>query len=357
MIPILASALAIVLGAEVPVAAGASLPDAVARLAPGDTLRLGPGEHRGALGRLGGVRVEGAGAGVTVILAPQGEDGVVATGDLALTGLSIVTGPRRAALKVLGGAAHLHDVALVGGASGAFVETGGLEGQEVLLDGEYGLLSWRGAIRLSRVTASGRHAAVGVLGGTLDLARATLTGPATEAALSVAGGAVRLAEVVVRAPGPTGLAVSGGTLEARDVTVSGPRQAGGGLDGSGGVLGDCLQVRRGEVRLSASELVACGGAAVEASRARLWLDGVDAAGGAAGCLILTDRSEADLAATLCTRRGPGLVAMQGSKVRAFGARFWTDPAMWIDCGSGAEVRLLDAPSSRQPCTAPAVQNP
>lgn len=356
MIPVMVSALAVVLLAEVPVAAGDPLPEALARLAPGDTLRLGPGEHRGALGRLGSVAVVGAGAGVTVLLVPQGEDGAVAVGDLLLEGLSIVAGPRRSALKVLGGAARLRDVALLGGAAGAFVEEGRLEGAEVVLDGEYGLLSWRGEVRLARVAAGGRHAAVGILGGTLDLSRATLTGPGTEAALSVAGGRVRLAEVVVRAPGPTGLAVSGGSVEGRDVTVAGPRPAGGsqgplggGPATAGGLLGDCLQVRRAEVRLSASELTACGGAAVEASRARLWLDGVDAAGGEAGCLILTDRSEADLAATLCTRRGPGLVVMQGSRVRAFGARFWTDPSIWADCGSGAQVQLLDAPSARQPC--------
>jgi hypothetical protein len=342
MIPIMVSALSIVLGAEVAVAAGGSLPDALARLAPGDTLRLGPGEHRGALGRLGGVGVAGAGAGVTVLLAPQGEDGVVATGDLSLTGLSIVAGPHRSALKVLGGAVQVRDVALLGGASGAFVQDGRLEGQELLLDGGYGLLSSRGQVRLERVTASGRHAAVAVLGGTLELSRAALTGPSSEAAVSVAGGSVRLAEVVVRAPGPAGLAVSGGSVEARDLTVAGPREV-------GGVLGDCLQVRRGEVRLSASELTGCGGAAVEASRARLWLDGVDAAGGAAGCLVFTDRTSADLAATLCTHRGPGLVAMEGSTVRAFGARFWTDPAIWADCGSGARVELLDAPTARQPC--------
>lgn len=342
MISIMASALSIVLGAEVAVAAGEPLPAALARLGPGDTLRLGPGEHRGALGRLAGVRVEGAGAGVTVVAVPQGEDGVIATGDLALTGLSIVTGPRRAALKVLGGAATLRDVALVGGATGAFVETGRLVGSEVLLDGDYGLLSSRGEVRLAGVTASGRHAAVGVLGGTLDLSRAALTGPGTEGALSVAGGTVRLAEVVVRAPGPTGVTVSGGALEARDLTVAGPREA-------HGVLGDCLQVRRAEVRLAASELVGCGGAAVEASRARLFLDGVDAAGGEAGCLVLTDASEADLSATLCTHQGPGLVAMQGSRVRAFGARFWTDPAIWADCASGARVELLDDPRGRQPC--------
>lgn len=350
MIQLLLPALSLLLGAEVPVAAGAPLAEALARLGPGDTLRLGPGEHRGALGRLGGVRVIGAGAGVTVLLVPQGQDGVVATGELALEGLSIVAGPRRSALKVSGGAARLRDVALVAGASGAFMEGGTLTGREVLLDGQFGLLASGGEAQLSGVTAAGRHAAVAVLGGTLDLSRAALTGPSTEAALSVAGGVVRLAEVVVRAPGPTGLSILKGTLSGRDVSVSGPRE-------TGRLLGDCLQVRRGEVWLSASELVACGGAALEASSSRVWLDGVDAAGGEAGCLIFTDHSEAVLSATLCTRRGPGLVAMQGSTVRAFAARFWTDPAIWADCGSGSRVELLDDPGARQPCAAPSASPP
>jgi hypothetical protein len=139
-------------------------------------------------------------------------------------------------------------------------------------------------------------------------------------------------------------------VEGRDVTVSGPRE-------KGGLLGDCLQVRRGEVRLSASELAACGGAALEASASRVRLDGVDAAGGEAGCLIFTDHSEAELSATLCTRHGPGLVVMQGSTVRAFGARFWTDPAIWADCGSGSRVEFLDDPTRRQPCTALPVPPP
>lgn len=342
MIGIMVSALSIVLGAEVAVAAGGSLPEALARLAPGDTLRLGPGDHRGSLGRLQGVSVEGAGAGVTVLLVPEGEDGAVATGALSLRGLSIVTGPGQSALKVLGGEARLRDVALLGGAVGAYVDEGLLDGADLTLGGEYGLLSAHGRVRLTGVAATGRRAGLAVLGGTLELRRATLTGPSAEAALSVAGGAVRLAEVVVRTPGPTGVAVSRGTLDARDLTVSGARE-------TGGLLGDCLQVRRAEVRLAASELTACGGAAVEASRAQLTLDGVDAAGGAAGCLILTDHSTAELAATLCTHRGPGLVVMEGSTVRAFGARFWTDPSVWADCGSGARVELLDAPSGRQPC--------
>jgi len=347
MAPLLLPALSLLLGAELQLPAGAPLGEAVARLAPGDTLRLGPGEHRGALGRLDGVRVIGAGAGVTVVLAPQGEEGAVVAGpgEVALAGLTLVAGPQRYALKVHGGAARLDGVALLGGAGGAFVEGGRLEGREVLLDGRYGLLASGGEARLSGLTASGRNAAVAVLGAVVELRRAALTGPSSEAALSVAGGEARLHEVVVRDPGPTGVSILRGAVTAQDLTVAGPREA-------RGYLGDCVQARRGEVRLAASELVACGGAALEASRARVWLDGVDAAGGAAGCLVFTDESEAHLDATLCTRRGPGLVVMQGSTARAFGARFWTEPAIWADCGSGARVELLDDPAGRQPCAAP-----
>lgn len=330
-----------VLGLDVQVAAGEPLEAARARLGPGDTLRLGPGVHRGALGRGAGLRVAGAGAGVTVLLVPQGEDGLVADGAVALSGLTIVAGPRRSALKVLGGAATLDGVALEGGSCGAFVDEGRLSGRDVWLGGDYGLLARRGDVALRDVTARGRLAGVALLGGTLELTRAAVTGPSQEAGVSVAAGRATLAEVVVRDPGPSGIAVSGGELTARDLAVAGPRSEGG--------LGDCLQVRRATVRLEASALVACGGAAVEASRATLALDGVDAGGGEAGCLVLADHSRADLAATLCTRRGPGLVAAEGSTVRAFGARFWTDPAMWVDCGSGARVELVGEPPARQPC--------
>lgn len=347
MAPLLPIALSLLLGAEVALPAGAPLAEAVARLAAGDTLRLGPGQHRGSLGRLDGVRVVGAGAGVTVVVVPQGQEGAVVAGpgEVSLEGLSLVAGPQRYALKVHGGAARLADVALVGGAGGAFVDGGRLDGREVLLDGRFGLLASGGATRLTGLTASGRHAAVAVLGTEVELSRAALTGPSSEAALSVAGGTARLHEVVVRDPGPTGVSVLRGAVVAQDLTVAGPRE-------ERGVLGDCVQARRGELHLVASELVACGGAALEASRATVRLDGVDAGGGAAGCLVLTDRSEARLDATLCTRRGPGLVVMQGSTVRAFGARFWTEPAIWADCGSGARVELLDDPGRRQPCAAP-----
>src|SRR5512133_2566040 len=122
MTGVMEAALAFVVAATLEVPARADLAAAAARARPGDTLRLAAGEHRGALGRLSGVRVEGAGAGRTVVSVPEGEDGVVATGEVTLRGLSLRAGPGRSALKVLGGAARLADVSLSGGACGAFVD-------------------------------------------------------------------------------------------------------------------------------------------------------------------------------------------------------------------------------------------
>jgi len=346
--------LALLLGAEYAVSAGAPLEPALARLVPGDTLRLGPGEHHGALGHLGRVRVIGAGPGVTVILAPEGQDGVVAVpagqggaaaaGPLELSDLSLVTGPRRSALKVLGGRVSLARVALVGGTAGAFVEEGELDGRGVTLAGEYGLLLSRGTVRLRDVTASGTLAGVGSLRGDLTLERAVVTGPAIEAGVSIAGGTARLVQVAIRRPGPSGLSILGGEVEATDLTVAGAVE-------EGGLLGDCVQVLRGGLVLRASELLACGGAALEASRARLTLDGVDAAGGEAGGLVLIDRTTATLDGLVLTRGGPGLVAMQGSTARGFGNRFWTEPAIWADCAGGTVVDLRGDPAVRRPCLA------
>jgi hypothetical protein len=334
--------LLVLAGAELQVPAGASLGEAASRARPGDTLRLGPGEHRGSLGRLAGLAVVGAGAGVTVVLAPPGEDGAVVDGDATLRGFSLVAGPARSALKVLGGHAALEDLALVGGATGLFVDGARVTGRELWLEGGYGLLQRGGAVVLTGVAARGARAGVALLDGELSLARATVTGPSAEAAVTVGGGTARLAELVLRDGGPSGLSVSGGTVEARDLAVSGPRE-------QGGVGGDCLLVQRATVRLSASVLTRCGGAAVESSRAELLLDGVDAGGGAAGGFVFTDQTRAELRATLVTGRGPGLVAMQGARVRGWQARHWTDPALWVDCGSGARVEWLDAGGAPQPC--------
>jgi hypothetical protein len=342
MTPIMVSALAIVLGAELPVAAGEDLAAAAARAAPGDVLRLGPGLHRGALGRLAGVRVEGAGAGVTVVRAPEGQDGAVAVGALALSGLTLRAGPQRTALKVLGGAATLDGVALEGGSCGAFVDEGSLTGREVWLGGQYGLLARRGVVSLTGVVARGSAAGLALLGGELTVRNGAVTGPGLEAGITVAGGRARLEQVIVRDPGPSGLAISGGEVEAQDLTVAG-------ASGVDGFLGDCVQVRRGTLRLSASELVRCSGAAVETAHAEVHLDGVDAAGGEVGCLVLTDRTTADLQATLCTRHGPGLVVMGGSTVTGFGTHLRTDPAMVVECATGARVHLTGDPGLPRPC--------
>ncbi len=338
--------LALLSSAELQVPAGAPLPEAISRASPGDTLRLGPGEHRGGLGRLAGLTVIGAGAGVTFVLAPPGEDGASVDGDATLRGLSLIAGPARSALKALGGTVQLIDVALVGGASGLFVDGGRVTGRGIWLQGDFGLLQRSGTVSLTGVTATGRHAGIALLSGELDLSRAAVTGPSSEAAVTIGGGTAHLAESVYRAGGPSGLAVAGGRVIAHDLTISGPRE-------QNGVGGDCLLVLRGSVELSWSELTGCGGAAVEAARSELVLDGVDAGGGAAGGFIFTDRTRAELKATLVTGRGPGLVAAQGALVRTWQARTWTDPALWVDCGSGARVEQLDAHGARQPCDPPA----
>jgi hypothetical protein len=192
------------------------------------------------------------------------------------------------------------------------------------------------------VTAAGRHAGVALLRGELDLARAAVTGPSSEAAVTISGGNARLAESVYRSGGPSGLAIQGGVVTASDLTISGPRE-------QQGLGGDCLLLLRATLTLRASELTGCGGAAIEASRSELLLEGVDAGGGAAGGFIFTDRTRAELRATLVTGHGPGLVAMQGAQVVTWQARYWTDPELWVDCGSGARVEALDANGARQPC--------
>ena len=337
-----AALLALLAGAELVIPAGAPLADALAGARPGDVIRLGAGVHRGALGRLRGVTVAGAGAGVTVVLAPPGEDGAVSDGDATLRDLSLVTGPARTALKAVAGTVTLEGVALVGGAVGLFVDGASVTGRDLWLEGGYGLLQRLGTVRLAGVTARGGRAGVALLGGELELSRGAVTGPSAEAAITIGGGVARLAELALRDGGPSGLSVSGGRVVARDLTISGPRE-------TRGIGGDCLLVMRASVTLTASELVGCGGAAIEAARAELLLEAVDAGGGAAGGFVFTDRTRAELRATLVTGRGPGLVAMQGAQIRAWQARHWTDPVLWVDCGSGARVELLDAHGARQPC--------
>lgn len=346
MTGVMEAALAIVLGATVQVSAGRDLPSAASGAKAGDVLRLGPGVHPGALGRLAGVAVEGAGAGETVILAPEGEDGLVATGEVALRGLTIRAGAGRCGLKVLGGHVRLDDVALRGGSCGAFVDGGRLDGRGVDLRGEFGLLVRAGRVSIDRGSARASSAGVGLLGGEVALRRFEIVGPALEGGLSVSRGTASLEAVTIRTPGPSGITVSaGGRVEGVAVTIAGAVE-------SKGFLGDCAQVTSGHLRLSGSTLVRCAGAAVEAGAGEIALLGVDAAGGAAGCLVFVNAARAHLEGNLCTGRGPGLVLSGGAQATAIANLWWTDPVFWIDCGSGSRVRLGRGETAREPCAAP-----
>jgi hypothetical protein len=344
MTEVMVAALAFVLGVEIDVAADEPLAPALARARPGDVVRLGPGLHTATLGRPVGIRVEGAGAGVTVVAAPEGEDGVVATGQLELAGLTLRTGPERCALKVLeDGDARLDHVTLAGGGCGAFVD-GRLRGRDVAFEGGYGLLvSGRGDAAVDAGSARGRYAGVGVLTGTVALRRFAVTGPAYEAGITVAGGSATLEAVVIRSPGPAGIAISsGGRVAGVDVTVAGARE-------EHGMLGDCVTVIRGELRLEGATLVRCAGAAVEASGGTIRLEGVDASGGAAGCLILVNGADAELSANLCAGRGPGLVVTSRSRARLTANRWWTDPLLWAECGAGVQVEVGRGEKLKPPC--------
>lgn len=334
------------LAATVDVAAGEDLPAALAAARPGDVIRLGPGEHRGSLGRLEGpLRIVGAGVGVTWVLPPEGEDGLVATGGpISLSGLGIRAEGPRAALKVLGGEVSAEEVSLAGGAVGAFVDGGRLTGRELDLSGGYGLLLRGGQVRLTAVRARGIHAGVAQLGGRVELRRLAVTGPSTEAGVTVSGGEALLEEVVLRAPGPSGLSVQGrAQVEARSLDVSGATEA------EGGILGDCIQLRRGALQLTAASLTRCGGAAVEALGGTQDLRAVDATGGTAGCLIFLQGASARLEGNRCLGRGPAVVSAGGAQVSAAMSRWRTDPVLWVECGSGARVKLGPGETVKEPC--------
>jgi hypothetical protein len=345
--------IAVALAATLDVPAGAPLDAAIVRARPGDVVRLGPGVHAGSLGKIAGLRIEGAGPDATRVVAPEGKDGAIVTGRVELSGLSLEAGAARAGLMVVGGEAFLDGVALSGGAMGAFVEDGRLTGRDVRLSGNFGLLVRSGEVVLRDglvLAAAGAHAGIALLRGRLTLSRSTVTGPFVEAAVTVSGGATVLEEVVVRDPGPTGIAVTRGELEGRDVEVAGARELPTqGVRGLDAVMGDCVQLRRGAVRLASSGLIRCGGAAVSASGGSLRLDGVDLEGGAAGGLVLLDGVQADLRGNWVTGRGPALVAAGNTQVEATFNRWRTDPAMWVECGAGARVRLGFGEHVAQPC--------
>jgi hypothetical protein len=346
MIPVIAALLPAVLGATVDVAAGADLAAALARTRPGDLVRLAPGEHRGVLGRARGpVRISGAGAGVTVLIAPEGEDPLVvdAGGKVTLSGITLVAGPARSALKVLGGELDAEDVALLGGAVGAFVDGGRLTAHQLFAAGGFGVLLRRGTVTVDGGTFRGSGAGVGQLGGDLTLTRVTVTGPGEEAGVSCSGGTARLTAVTIRAPGPSGLSVTGtARVEATGLSVSGATEL-------QGFLGDCVQVRRGTLLLSGSTLARCGGAGVEASAGQVTLRGVDATGGSAGCLVFVDKASGTLDGNRCSGQGPAVVAASGAQVSMRMDRWLSDPVLSVECGSGARVRVGPGEPVADPC--------
>src|SRR5690349_589904 len=120
--------LALATGAILEVGPGDDLAAALGRAKPGDTLALARGLHHGALPSLADLTVTGAGAGETVLEVPEGSRGAVVVGAATLVGLTVRAGPRQCALVVEGGRAVLRDVALAGGACGALVAAGTLQG-------------------------------------------------------------------------------------------------------------------------------------------------------------------------------------------------------------------------------------
>jgi hypothetical protein len=352
-VTLLTPLLALAISAVLDVPAGASLAEALARARPGDVVRLGPGLHAGSLGRISDLRIEGAGADSTRVVASEGQDGAVVTGRVELAGLTIEAGDARSGLKVIDGHALLDGVALSGNAVAAFLDGGRIDGHDVALAGGYGLLVRSGEVRLHGGIVRGggpRRAGVALLRGRLELSRFSLTGPFGEAAVSVSGGVAVLEDLVVRDPGPTGISVTRSEVTGRDVEISGARELPlEGARGLDGVLGDCVQLIRGTLRLASSGLARCGGAAVSASGGELRLDGVDAQGGSAGGLVLLDGARADLRGNWVTGRGPGLVAAGGSQVDATFNRWRTDPVFWVECGTGARVRLGFGERAAEPC--------
>jgi hypothetical protein len=337
---------ALAAAATLDVAAGDGLAGAVARLRPGDTLRLGPGVHRGALAMaaLSGVTVSGAGAGVTVIEAAEGEPAAVVRGAVALEALTLLAGPAQCALVVDGGAAKVRDAALAGGGCGARLGAGSLRGERVdVRGGARGLVVTGGELALEGGSLHGAVAGLAAAGGTAALSGTVVFGPSREAAVTVTGGDVRLWAVTVAAPGPAGLVLSAGRLSGEGVTVAGPARE--------GTASACVEALGGELALGASELFRCGGTGVTASRARVRLDGVDVEGGASGCVTLVDGARADLQGVRCTARGPGLYAGSGATAQLRMNRWLVDPALVVECGAGSRVDLLYGESVRQPCTA------
>ncbi|HSD19776.1 MAG TPA: hypothetical protein VLC54_07060 [Anaeromyxobacter sp.] len=339
----LAAALPLALAATLDVPAGGDLAAALAHARTGDVVRLAEGDHRGGIVLPAGVRIEGAGAERTRVVAPEGADALVAEHDAQVAAVAMEAGTPRCAIRVTAGTLRATGVRATGGACGARVSGGTLDASDMVLDGTVGLLVDGGAATIERGRLRGAVAGATILGGTATLRHLAITGPSREAGLSVAGGAAFLEGVVIRSPGPAGIAVAtGGRLEGTAVVVVG-------ASAEEGIPGTCVQVRRGSLTLSASTLLHCGGAAVQASAGEVHLTGVDAAGGAAGGIVLLDGASAVLDGNVLAGRGPGLALEGGARANARMNRWWVDPVFWVDCGSGARVVLGDGERARSPC--------
>ena len=338
--------LALALSATLDVPAGASVADALARARPGDIVVLAPGAHAGSLGRLSGVALRGAGAGVTVVTAPEGEPGGVATGALSLEGLTLRAGPRQCALVVAGGEVAARDVALAGGACGARVSEGRLTGERVdLAGGQHALLLEGGSASLAGGSLRGGVAGLLVRSGDARLSHLPIAGAARDASVVVTGGEVTLADVAIAARGAAGIAQSGGRLAGSGVTVRG----GAARHAEGGAA--CVEALGGDLALAGSELARCGGPGLIAAGARLRLDGVDVNAGTFDCVALDAGARAELQGVRCETRGAGLVASAGATARLRLDSWLADPVFVVDCASGARVTLLHGETSREPCTA------
>jgi hypothetical protein len=339
--------LALALSAAIDVPAGASVAEALTRARPGDVVVLGAGAHAASLGRLSGAALRGAGAGVTVVTAPEGEPGAVAAGALSLEGLTLRAGPRQCALVVDGGEVTARDVALAGGECGARVSRGQLSGERVdLAGGRHAVVVEGGSASLAGGSLRGEVAGLLVRGGSATLSHAAIAGAARDASVVVTGGEVALADVAIAARGAAGIVLSGGRLAGRGVTVRG----GAARHGEGGAA--CVEALGGDLALAGSELARCGGPGVIAAGARLRLDGVDVNAGTFDCVALDAGARAELQGVRCETRGAGLVASGGATARLRLDSWLADPVFVVDCASGARVTLLHGETSREPCTAP-----
>jgi hypothetical protein len=57
----------------------------------------------------------------------------------------------------------------------------------------------------------------------------------------------------------------------------------------------------------------------------------------------------DLSGNRCTGRGPAVVAASGAQVSARMDRWLADPVLWVECGSGARVRVGPGEQVAEPC--------